>query len=136
MLPTSPMSVPSSPTLPKRPTRRVVTVGRNDDNAALLEETTHSLGYLFDSVTSSDGLDDLLADTQSISLVVVDVKSVTERVRRLCHRLHDHGVSVLVLTSHLSSAFESRLRHTPTLTARQKPIERTALAQLVRSLAG
>lgn len=136
MLPTSPSPVPSPPTLPERPTRRVVTVGRNDDNATLLEETTHSLGYLFDSVTSSNGLDDLLADTQSISLVVVDVKSVTERVRRLCRRLHDHGVSVLLLTSHLSSVFESRLRHTSTLTVRQKPIERTALAQLVRSLAG
>jgi DNA-binding response OmpR family regulator len=134
MSPTTPETVPPTPGLPERPTKRVVTVGMGTENAALLEDTTSAREYVLESVTSSEGLDDLLADARAVSLAVVDVTSVTTRVQRLCRTLHEQDVPVLLLTTQLSPLFESRLRHAPGLTVRQKPTRQTELVQLVRSL--
>lgn len=134
MSPTTPEAVLPGPKLPKRSTKRVVTVGMDVENAALLEDTAGAHEYVLESVTSSDGIDALLADARSVSLAVVDVTSVTTRVQRLCQELHEQEVPVLLLTANLSPSFESRLRHTPGLTVRQKPTRQTELVQLVRSL--
>ncbi|SFK61617.1 hypothetical protein SAMN04487950_0194 [Halogranum rubrum] len=134
MSPTAPESISVGPSIQDHPTESVVAIGTNQTNADLLEATAHSAGCLFDSVTSSEGIDEVLADPHAVSLAVVDVRSVTSRVQRLCRRLHEQDISVLLLTTHLSPTFESELRHTPGLTVHKKPTERAELEQVVRSL--
>lgn len=134
MHPTASETVSAGPSIPDHPTTSVVAIGTNQTNTDLLEATAHSAGCLFDSVTSSEGIDEVLTESQSVSLAVVDVRSVTTRVQRLCQRLHEQDISVLLLTTYLSPSFESRLRNTPGLTIREKPTERAELQQVIRSL--
>lgn len=136
MFPTASQTAPQQPSIPDKTAKRVVAIGPNDANATLLEETTQSSDYLFETASSVDAIDALLDDPESVSLAVVDVPSVTDRVQRLCRRLYEHDIAVLLLPLHLSSSFEARLKRVPWLTVRQKPIGRVALHQEIRSLVG
>lgn len=110
-------------------TERVVVVGSNDRNVALMTDAL--AGYEVTAATSPDELDPVLSGALPANLVVVDTESVSEDVTALVERVLDEDIEVVLLSEEASPAVRTDAAAVDGLAFREKPVRSADLRTMV-----
>lgn len=115
---------------------RVLLVMRRAGNARVVQQAMAELGLNGVSVSNESELAGALADAAPPRSAVVDVSGFGSTAWRMCDTLHQRGVPFVVLSAARDAGAGSlSLAHGAT-SVLHKPVAKSALLQLVRSLGG
>jgi DNA-binding response OmpR family regulator len=92
-----------------------------------------SVSHEVRTASTLDEFDDLLSETDGVSVVVLDIDGFTESVWERCERLESMEVPTLVLARRLPTAARRRARTSGAHSTLEKPIRKAELRGTVRT---
>lgn len=120
--------------MPEQNDTEIVLVMNKPGNIGVLQDALASLGYKAVGVTSERELEALFSRGSLPALALIDVSGFGASVWQICAALHNSAVPFIVLSTPQELEFGSRSLQYGASSVLQKPVAKSALLELVRSL--
>lgn len=112
----------------------VLLIMKGTGNVRVMKQVLGSEGFSVIPVMNPDDLDHALADVAETPVGLVDVAGFGPAVWELCRVLQQEGVRFVALSAAQQNAMGSRALQYGAVNFLQKPVEKAALVQLLRTL--
>ncbi|MFC4358770.1 PleD family two-component system response regulator [Halobium salinum] len=116
-------------------TALILTIATRERNLELMSEYLRSEGYEVETASTLERFDELLSDSDGVSVVVLDLDGFTPSVWERCERIKALGVPILVLAGRLPAAARERAQASGAHTTLEKPVRKAELRGTVKTLA-
>lgn len=113
----------------------VLLVMKQPGNLRVLQQALEPLGFASIGILSAEQLGTALAGTPPPHIGLVDVSGFGPAALQICESLHARGVRFVVLSAPQQAAAGGRALSCGAASVLEKPVARSALLQLLASLA-
>lgn len=118
------------------PAASVLLVMKRSGNVRIMQQALAQLGYSGTGISSEADLQSALTEPLPPRLAVVDVTGFGACVWKMCGSLQSHRIPFIVLSTPRESMLSERSLSCGAASVLQKPVAKSALLELVHSLAG